>query len=165
MDRALELAEKTINWDFLEALMPTSSSYKLPEVSILLVDDDKDFRKTVRSALRDVWPDCKFDSAANLATAVKKVRKNKYTIIFIDINLGDDNGIDLLRKIRKENERNKRTIICVITGGPIGKTIERIVKESGGSWCKSKPYPPGKESIGDMLSDTKTQLQLFMGMR
>jgi len=60
---------------------------------ILLIDDDVDVKNTVAKALN---PLVSLDYAQTLAAASNLTRVNNYTLVLLDIFLGDENGIDLL---------------------------------------------------------------------
>lgn len=64
---------------------------------ILLIDDDSEVHnlvKTTLSFLIDV------DTAINSAEAFEKLDKNSYDLLIFDINLGEENGIELLNKVK-----------------------------------------------------------------
>ena len=66
---------------------------------ILVIDDEKIIRKLFIHALEDT--PYKVHTAASGARGVKLKRKNKYDLIFLDLNMPGLSGIEVLREIRK----------------------------------------------------------------
>lgn len=77
---------------------------------ILIIDDEENIRKSLKSALDRRQH--KTDTAASYAEGMEK-SKSKYDLIFLDIMLGDGNGIDLLKQIL---EKNRQQTVVMISG-------------------------------------------------
>ena len=78
--------------------------------------------------------------AADCAGAIEKMKGAQFDLIIIDITLaGNDNGIDLVKKIR---ETDKQTRIYVLTG------YDEIYKDAayaaGADWYINKPLDAKK---------------------
>ena len=77
---------------------------------ILIIDDEENILKSLKSALDRRQHEA--DTAASYAEGLEK-SKSPFDIIFLDIMLGDGNGIDLLKHILS---RNRQQIIVMISG-------------------------------------------------
>jgi len=71
-------------------------------IDLLVVDD----HKIVRAGLRRMFADEKdirvADEAADGATALAKIRKTKFDVVILDINMQGRSGLDVLASIRAE---------------------------------------------------------------
>lgn len=67
----------------------------------LIIEDDKYFRITLREILKDFGL---IEEATTTAEAQEKLRDNVYDVVLTDIELGSDNGVDLIPLIRKNHE-------------------------------------------------------------
>ncbi len=77
---------------------------------ILIIDDEENIRKSLKSALDRRHHET--DTAASFAEGLEK-SKSQYDLIFLDIMLGDGNGIDLLKRIL---EKNRQQTVVMISG-------------------------------------------------
>ncbi|MDH3878959.1 MAG: response regulator, partial [Desulfobacterales bacterium] len=90
---------------------------------ILVVDDEESIRFTFESFLSDEGHD--IDTAPDFQTAVDRISKTDYDLIFADIILGGKTGIDLLQEIKK---RNLRSLVIMVTGYPNIETASDAVR-------------------------------------
>ncbi len=67
----------------------------------LIIEDDKYFRLTLREILKDFGL---IEEATTTLEAQEKLRDNVYDVVLTDIELGTDNGVDLIPLIRKNHE-------------------------------------------------------------
>ncbi len=65
--------------------------------SILIIDDEINIIKSFQSLLSS---DYDVYSARNSRTALDEIKKNKIDFVFLDYNLGGENGLDLLKSIK-----------------------------------------------------------------
>ena len=79
--------------------------------TILVVDDDADIRRIISDTLSESG--CHVLGAADADGAYAALDKGGVDIAFVDINLGEDNGFDILDTVRK---RGGATDVVVITG-------------------------------------------------
>jgi two-component system chemotaxis response regulator CheY len=80
---------------------------KLP---ILVVDDYQTMVKIVRAMLAQLGFE-DVDSASDGEEALSKMRDKKYGLVISDWNMEPMNGLDLLRKVRAEQQREVRFIM------------------------------------------------------
>lgn len=67
----------------------------------LVIEDDKYFRLTLNEILRDFGI---IEEANTAQEAISKLANNVYDVVLTDIELGSDNGVDLIPLIRKNHE-------------------------------------------------------------
>ena len=78
---------------------------------ILIVDDEQGIRFTLGSLLKkEGFP---VDTACDRAEAMERFHQGGYELVFIDIMLGGDSGIDLLREVK---ESFPSTLVVMFTG-------------------------------------------------
>lgn len=92
------------------------------EHKILIVDDDVNLRTTLRDLLEEAgYFICEASSGAE---AVEAVINNNFSIILMDYNLSDKNGIEVIKDIRGLNKESK---ILMMTGhASLGTAIKAI---------------------------------------
>ena len=73
------------------------------DINILIVDD----HPAVRSTMVDVLKEEGFttDKAENGESALKKCTENQYDFVLIDVQMPKINGIDVLKKLKAQNEQ------------------------------------------------------------
>ncbi len=90
---------------------------------ILVVDDEESIRFTFSAFLGDAGYD--IDVAATLDEAIEKINTNNFDAIFLDILLGRESGIDVLRASR---DRQPNTPVIMATGAPEISTAAEAVR-------------------------------------
>ena len=105
----------------------------------LIVEDNAAFRRSLSELLRESYPTMIVAQADNISDAWKKIVDIEPRLAFVDIKLGEENGLDLTRDIVQSYPR---VIVAVITGYNIPEYREAafqngahffIPKESAGS--------------------------------
>lgn len=90
--------------------MFTRSSFRvhrfLMKYKTIIIDDERLARREMRGLLAEFDEIGVTGEAENLSGAIDLIRKEKPDVVFLDIQLGGENGFDLLEKI----ERNFRVI-------------------------------------------------------
>lgn len=66
---------------------------------VLVVDDNTLIRKMIRATLEEEGLECL--EAVDVATALESVRRDAPDVCFLDQNLPDGDGLDLLRMVRE----------------------------------------------------------------
>jgi len=67
---------------------------------VLIVEDDTRFRKKLRDSLASRFPSVIFREAISGKEAFQEIDRSRPAFIFMDISLGDDNGLDLTKEIK-----------------------------------------------------------------
>lgn len=67
---------------------------------ILIIEDNDTFRNTFNNALRFRFPDMLVEEAINGEQAIEKINASKPDIIFMDIRMPGESGLDLTERIK-----------------------------------------------------------------
>ena len=121
---------------------------------ILVVEDNQLNRELLRDWLEvegyEVW------STADLKASYEVFAKRLLDAVLLDINLGAENGLDLVTWMRQKPELREIPVIAV-TAHALVADQERIL-EAGCGACLSKPidFPLLREELSRWLQDSKT---------
>jgi two-component system cell cycle response regulator DivK len=121
---------------------------------ILIVEDNLLNRELLRDWLEvegyEVW------SASDLQTSYEVFAKRIPNAVLLDINLGQDDGLDLLAWMRQKPETREIPVIAVTAHALVAEQ-ERILKAGCGA-CLSKPvdFQLLREELDRWLPDSKT---------
>jgi two-component system, cell cycle response regulator DivK len=121
---------------------------------ILVVEDNQLNRELLRDWLEvegyEVW------SAADLKASYEVFSKRLPDAVLLDINLGSENGLDLLAWMRQKPELAEIPVIAV-TAHALMADQERIL-QAGCKACLSKPieFQLLREELTGWLQDSKT---------
>jgi two-component system cell cycle response regulator DivK len=121
---------------------------------ILIVEDNQLNRELLRDWLEiegyQVW------SAADLQASYEVFSKRLPDAVLLDINLGKDDGLDLLAWMRQKPETREIPVIAVTAHALVAEQ-ERILKAGCGA-CLSKPvdFQLLREELNRWLPDSKT---------
>ena len=122
--------------------------------SILVVEDNPLNRELLRDWLEvegyEVWP------AADLQASYEVFSKRLPGAVLLDINLGKDDGLDLLVWMRQKPETREIPVIAVTAQALVAEK-ERIL-QAGCRACLSKPieFPLLRQELNRWLQDSKT---------
>jgi len=89
-----------------------SSSGEVQELKTLIVEDNDIFRETVKEILQTFFPSMAIEEATKGIEALQKVDVHPPALIFMDISLPEENGLQLTRKIKASHPE---TLIVVLT--------------------------------------------------
>lgn len=90
---------------------------------ILVVDDEENIRFTFQSFLTDEGYEVQ--TAGNLQDGKKLLADEEFDLVFLDILLGRDSGLEILREIK---ERGIASPVVMITGAPEVETAAEAVR-------------------------------------
>lgn len=106
--------------------MAESTKSVLPK-SILLIEDEKDIVAMYK--MKFIEYGFKFYSTDNNAEGMKLALDHKPSAILLDIKLGDDNGIDLLKQLKEDT--STRDIPVMLFSNAYQKEYEKLGHELG----------------------------------
>jgi NtrC-family two-component system response regulator AlgB len=129
-------------------------------LAILLVDDEKNIRQTLRVCLESM--SAEVTEAASTTAAVEALRHAVFDVVFLDLRLGTQNGLDLVPQLLAENPN---VAIVVITAYATLETAVEAIRR--GAWdYLPKPFTPAqirqlleKLAVQRSLSTRVTDLQ------
>lgn len=106
-------------------------------IHALCVDDDKTAHEILSLFLVDQY---QIDFAPNAKTALRLLESRKYSVIFLDINLGRDvmDGLELLKLLRELPGGNQVKVIALTAYAMIGDREEFL--EAGCDYYLAKPF-------------------------
>ncbi len=90
---------------------------------ILIIDDEESIRFTFESFLSD--EDYEVVTARDYAEALERIYKTDFDLIFADIILGENTGIDILQEVKK---KNLNCPVIMITGYPNLETVSDALR-------------------------------------
>ena len=73
-----------------------------PRFKVLIVEDSAFFRQIFKEALQNQFPLMEIEEAVNSAEALQKIQTVLPELIFIDIELPDEKGLELAKKIKAQ---------------------------------------------------------------
>jgi DNA-binding NarL/FixJ family response regulator len=91
----------------------------------LIVEDSPDFRKLLREALSGHFPAMVFKEAGNGSEASECLRVHPPDLIFMDINLPGENGLELTKKIKA---RHPYVIVIILTNYDLPEYREMAIR-------------------------------------
>lgn len=127
----------------LPTMIPPSSSAR-PSLRVLLVEDEPDLRRRESDYLRLHGLDVA--EAGDLGTARSLLQDQRFDIVALDLRLGQDSGMELLRDIGRSG------FPPVIITSVLGEDTDRVLGlELGADDYLSKPF-----SFGELLARLRT---------
>jgi len=93
--------------------------------TILLVDQDEEFRKTLAGILRQAFPDARFLYEASGTAALQQLRIREVSLIISELRTTDIDGFELATAIRKDRD-TRSTPVLVVTGTGAATDWQRL---------------------------------------
>jgi CheY-like chemotaxis protein len=107
--------------------------------AVLVVDDDRFIRKLVATTLEDV-AEFELHEAADGVEALEIALRTRPTIVFLDVDMPQMDGIDTCRRMRAEPATSRATIVMLTAAH--GDQVERLAEEAGADLFLTKPFSP-----------------------
>jgi alpha,alpha-trehalase len=104
---------------------------------ILLVEDDPSFRLLVKEWLSDHFPSLVFEEAGDGPEAIDKINQFRPQLVFMDIRLPGENGLQLTRKIKSQSPQ---TSIVILTNYDMPE-YRQVALQNGADDFFSKDAP------------------------
>ena len=118
--------------------------------NILIVDDNDSFRESFRDLLSQHFPAMHIEEAADSKESFEKITEHPPGLIFVDLELAGESGLDLTRKIRSTY---RYTPIAILTNYDLPEYRD-AAKDSGANHFFSK----GASSMEEVLALVDTVL-------
>lgn len=113
-------------------------------MNVLIIDDEKIIRDAVSQLVEDAGHDA--ESASKGIIAISALKKTSFDLVLLDVNLDQENGLDLLLKIRQNHPKVPVVIFTAVATPPVAQ--EAMRRGAFDFW--EKPFSP--EQLHKMLS-------------
>jgi CheY-like chemotaxis protein len=119
--------------------------------AVLIVDDDQFIRRLIATTLEDV-AEFELHEAADGAQALEVARRERPTLVFLDVDMPVLNGIETCRRLRADGATSRSTIVMLTAAH--GDTVEDQAVQAGADLFLTKPFSPlDLLNLVDRLSD------------
>ena len=105
--------------------------------TVLVVDDSRIMRNIIKNSFADLKIPCEFLEAENGARALHLLETNKVSIIFLDWNMPEMDGLEFLKKVRSMPSYSDLPIIMVTSESAKYNVVEAL--QSGATDYIVKP--------------------------
>jgi two-component system invasion response regulator UvrY len=106
--------------------------------SVLIVDDEADFRGRIRSLLTNARPSTLIGEAGTAAECLDRLDDRPWDVVLLDISMPGRSGLEVLRDIR----RLGRAVAVVILSGLPKSQYEATARRAGASAYVQKERAP-----------------------
>jgi DNA-binding NarL/FixJ family response regulator len=120
----------------------------------LIVEDSTFYRQLFKEALRSKFPTMEISEASNGEEALQKVERLHPHIIFMDIKLPGENGLELTKKIK---DQYPDIYVVVLTGYDIPEYREAAFKNKANHFLSKGSAT--KENILDLVQSILSELK------
>lgn len=107
--------------------------------AVLVVDDDPFIRKLIATTLEDV-AEFEIHEAADGLEALEVARRERPSLVFLDIDMPRIDGINACRQLRAEHTTSATTIVMLTAAD--GDAIQREAAAAGADLYLTKPFSP-----------------------
>jgi DNA-binding NtrC family response regulator len=109
----------------------------MKDKKILLVDDDPFFLHSLSQAIHKLFGfKGEVKEVGNGEDAIKEATSCFYNLCFLDINLPDMNGLDVMKKI---NTLSPETKVAIMTASYLTEEIKETIKENAFLFIEKPP--------------------------
>lgn len=105
----------------------------------LVVDDDPFIRKLIATTLEDV-AQFEIHEAADGVQALEVARRQRPSLVFLDIDMPEVDGIDACRQLRADSATSTTTIVMLTAAH--GDAVQRQAAAAGADLYLTKPFSP-----------------------
>lgn len=106
---------------------------------VLIVDDDQFIRKLIATTLEDV-SEFELHEAADGMEAIEVARRERPSLVFLDVDMPRLNGIDACRRLREDEATRDLTIVMLTAAA--GDSVESEAEQAGADMFLTKPFSP-----------------------
>jgi CheY-like chemotaxis protein len=107
--------------------------------AVLIVDDDQFIRRLIATTLEDVG-DFDLHEAADGRQALEIAARQEPSLVFLDVDMPELNGIDTCRELRHRESTSQATIVMLTAA--VGAEVERQAEAAGADLFLTKPFSP-----------------------
>src|SRR3954471_11947795 len=125
-------------------------------LSVLVVDDEKNIRQALKVCLESI--DTAVTEASSATAALEAINRTVFDVVFLDLRLGTESGLDLIPKLLVENPN---VVIIVVTAYATLETAVQAIRS--GAWdYLQKPFTPAQ--IRHLVEKAQVQRSLSVRM-
>jgi CheY-like chemotaxis protein len=106
---------------------------------VLIVDDDQFIRKLIATTLEDV-SEFELHEAADGVEALEVARRERPSLVFLDVDMPRLNGIEACRQLRGDDSTSNATIVMLTAA--LGDSVESDAEQAGADLFLTKPFSP-----------------------
>ena len=106
---------------------------------VLIVDDDQFIRKLIATTLEDV-SEFELHEASDGIEALEVARRERPSLVFLDVDMPRLNGIDACRRLREDDATRGVTIVMLTAAH--GDSVESEAEQAGADLFLTKPFSP-----------------------
>jgi len=121
--------------------MTTSGDNKTIQLGVLIVDDEANIRKTLSYCL--AADGHTVIAVSNPADATEEARRRSFDLAFVDLKLGEENGMDLIPALLSDSPWTK--IVVITAHASIESAVEAIKR--GATDYIAKPFTPDQVKL------------------
>jgi CheY-like chemotaxis protein len=107
--------------------------------AVLVVDDDPFIRKLIATTLEDV-AQFEIHEAADGIEALEVARRERPSLVFLDIDIPEIDGIDACRQLRADESTNATKIVMLTAAH--GDAVQQEAADAGADLYLTKPFSP-----------------------
>jgi CheY-like chemotaxis protein len=107
--------------------------------AVLIVDDDQFIRRLIATTLEDVG-DFDLHEAADGRQALEIAARQEPSLVFLDVDMPELNGVDTCRELRHRESTSQATIVMLTAA--VGAEVERQAEAAGADLFLTKPFSP-----------------------
>jgi two-component system chemotaxis response regulator CheY len=107
--------------------------------AVLVVDDDPFIRKLIATTLEDV-AEFEIHEAADGVEALAVARRERPSLVFLDIDIPEIDGIDACRRLRADETTNATKIVMLTAA--YGDAVQQQAAAAGADLYLTKPFSP-----------------------
>jgi len=107
--------------------------------AVLIVDDDQFIRRLIATTLEDVG-DFDLHEAGDGKQALEVAARQEPTLVFLDVDMPELNGIEACRALRHQPATSQATIVMLTAAH--GDEVERQAEQAGADLFLTKPFSP-----------------------
>ena len=116
----------------------------MPEFRILIVEDHQEFRESLKDVLTARLPDASVEEAAEGNEVLPRVEASPPHVIFMDINVPGENGLELTRRIKQVYPQ---IVIVILTSYDLPEYREAAYRY-GANYFLAKGSTNGQKLVG-----------------
>jgi len=107
------------------------------DINVLVVDDFEFARRIIKNVLKEIGINNTTEASSG-STALSAIQKNNFQLIITDYNMPGMTGIELIKKVR-ENDQTKEIPIIMVTSDA-NKSVLLEATEAGVNGFLNKPF-------------------------